>query len=786
MSEAPQRPRPDVGPGDVDALAVLTDAVRRATGIPDAQPRGGQVPLTEQVWTALTTPGGQALAQAPTGSGKSLSYLVPAALLAATTGKRSVVSTESLALQAQIIDKDAPRVVEAVKAATGVEVDVQVLKGWSNWACLRSTLGTAHHLLGQQVDTGSWVPSPSELHDLADQMQDALGDERDVPLDGGAKVPRRDLAALTRWALRQHTDETGPGDRHAYPGAATDAAWAQVSVSPAECSGVKSCPLASLCKPAAAKDRASRADVVVTNHSLLAVQAAKRVAVVVGSRSLGRFDAVIVDEAHGLPGKVRDQGAGEVSGRRILSLVKAARAILHDEDRAVGSLLTAGEHLAQEVQSELSDLRAAHRTPGDVLRLPQDVNPLRGTQEMVAEWVGALQTMLNRSVREAGNRDAVRVRRIKSRLDALKADLEQVSEHRVGVARWVQEHAVGEHTYLSAASSPVDVAGALHQNLWTTPDEDAPEQVASSDGRPGSVPPAPDDVADIDLEVEDPLPQQAPRRALSVVAVSATLPAGFARQAGLSTAQESYESPFEAAYAESMLYVPTGASPADISALCKPNGTRRPVMDMGLHRDWAAAKMVELVAANGGAALILAATSAAGRHYAQVLAQASRGWAVHSQWDGPPPRSIVAAWKDDPSSVLVGTRSLMTGVDAPGHTNTLVIVDRVPRAAPNPVDDARVEDLVERAQMDTYSGRNAVYAVDAALLLEQAVGRLVRSTSDRGLVAVLDPRMLKGSPLSYAEATRRIYMRAVSHFGIKTMHLQDAVAFLRGRAAQAA
>lgn len=778
-----------------EVLDVLTDAVRRSTGIPDASPRGGQAPLTEQIWSALTTPGGQVLATASTGTGKSFAYGVPAALLAATTGRRTVVSTESLALQSQIIDKDAPVIVAAVKAATGVSVDFQVLKGWSNWSCLRAALGTAHHLLGEQVDTGQWVPTDADIDALVERLEDGLGDQSPMRLDGGATIPRGDLVALTHWVLRQHKAlSDAPGDRHSYPGAASDAGWAQVSVAPSECVGVKTCPLAKLCKPAAAKERASKADVLVTNHSLLAVQAAKRVSVVIGSQALDRFDAVIVDEAHGLPGKVRDQGAGEVSSRRISSVVRAARAILDDSDRAASSILAGGDQLADMVQSELEGVRKHGKQGGDVTRLPADVNPLARTGEMVEDWVANLQLMLNRAVRNAGNRDEVRVRRLKARLDTLKADAAGVAEHRSGVARWVQANTAGDHTWLSANLSPVDVSGALQANLWTQADPDADADADQAPRRPdaGHIPdPGSQEEAEVQFVADDPsaeapISDKAPRIPLSVVAVSATLPNGFARQAGLSATQVDYPSPFEQAHAESMLYVPSSAGQSNVAALSAPGGSRRPRFDTALHLPWALAKMIELVAASGGSALVLAATSAAGRQYARALSDASLGWAVHSQWDGPPARSIVAAWKADTTSVLVGTRSLMTGVDAPGETNRLVIVDRVPRAAANPVDDARVEDLMERAKMDEWAARNEVYAVDAALLLEQAVGRMIRSSSDRGLVAVLDPRLLKGSAFAYSESTRRIYMSSVAHFGRKTMDLQEATEYLRGLRATAA
>ncbi|WP_146839729.1 helicase C-terminal domain-containing protein [Cellulomonas hominis] len=723
----------------------------------------------------------------------SFSYGVPAGLLAATTGRRAVISTESLALQSQIIDKDAPVVVEAVKAATGVEVTFEVLKGWSNWSCIKAAIGTAHDLLGEMVDTGQWAPSDADLDLLIERLEDGLGDPTVMRLDGGATTTRGTLVALVHWVLRQHkVAEDAPGDRHSYPGAATDADWSQVSVSPSECPGAKSCPMAKLCKPAAAKERAARADVLVTNHSLLAVQASKRVSVVIGSASLGRFDAVIVDEAHALPGKVRDQGAGEVSGRRIMSAVRGARSILDDGDRAVSSILAAGEILSGDVQQELEALWRQHRGQGETLRLPNDVNPLADTGAMIEDWVSNLQLILNRAVRAAGNRDQVRARRIKARLDSLKADASDIAEHRSGVARWVQENSAGDHTWLSANLSPVDVSGALQANVWTQADPDAdPAAVKVTHVDEGHLPdPGSRQEAQLaeqaaDPALEAPIEEKAPRIPLSVVAVSATLPAGFARQAGLSVDPVAYESPFGDAYRESMLYVPSAASAADVAALSSTKGGR-PRFEVTRHLPWALEKMPALVDASGGGALILSATAAAGRRYAEELRTRSRGWAVHSQWDGPPARSIVAAWKADTHSILIGTRSLMTGVDAPGETNRLVIVDRVPRAAANPVDDARVEDLIARTKMSEWAARDAIYAVDAALLLEQAVGRMIRSTSDRGLVAVLDPRLLKGSSFSYNEPTRRIYMGALAHFGIKTMAMDDAVGFLRQKAQLAA
>lgn len=143
-------------------------------------------------------------------------------------------------------------------------------------------------------------------------------------------------------------------------------------------------------------------------------------------------------------------------------------------------------------------------------------------------------------------------------------------------------------------------------------------------------------------------------------------------------------------------------------------------------------------------------------------------------------------WRADHSSVLVGTRSYMTGLDAPGATCSLVVLDRPPRAASNPVDDARVELLVESAQISRWDADRRVYVADAAVLLSQAVGRLLRASEDRGMVAVLDPRLLKNNPFSYQEPTRQAYMATVESFGRKMSDPAAALAWLRAQASSRA
>ena len=765
---------------------ILNDVVEQITGDPSARPRPGQHSLSHDVLDAIVERGGQVVGTASTGVGKSLAYLAPAVLLAATCGDRTVISTESLALQAQIVDKDAPMVVAAAKRLHQVAPKVAVLKGWSNYACSRSVVATAQLVLGDPYSGGTL--SETGMTALADRVDQMLIDGAAVTgpfaaLVGGAgatvdldgrEASLDELAPLVSWALREHGSAAfaHPGDKHSYPGKTTELTWGAVSVSPAECVGAQRCTFSDLCKPAKAKQAAADADIVVTNHSMLATQAANALAVVIGSKKLGNFDHVIVDEAHALPGQVRAQGAKDVSGRRVLGVVKALRSVMDDKDRAVKSVLDDGSLIADEIDEELARIFAKATGREAVVKLKEGDDPVRDCGPLLDAWLDRCDNMLAGATSHARGDTELKVRRVKGRVDSMRADLRAIVDHRVGVARWVDQDAhSGGRPWVAAHSSPVDVGGMLVGNLWTAPipaNEETPEppEDESTEAVTGTW-------------GED-------RYELSVVAVSATLPGGFARDMGLRAQPGDYPSPFEAAYGASVFFVPRATSDADIKALSSAFSSQgRPKFDTKAHVSWCKPILSDLVEANGGSALVLAATAQAGREYAETLRTAAGGrWEVLSQWDGNALRQTTAAWRENHHAVLVGTRSLMTGVDAPGDTCSLVVVDRIPRSPGNPVDDARVEALMQRLDTDKWAADRFVYSADAALLLEQAFGRLIRSMSDSGMVACLDPRLLKIGPFKYQEATRQVYMKAAGRFERKISSLDDAVAFLSHRQAR--
>ena len=729
---------------------VLDRAVQLATGKETAAARPAQRALADSILTAMEN-ARHVAAEATTGTGKSIAYLVPAAIRAVTCGERTLISTETLALQSQLRDKDAPAVVRAVSEVLGLPAPaVAVLKGWSNTVCTMAAVAAASDL--------TMVPSkdPATLTEALSQMAGETAD-------------------LVCWALRA-VQEGADGDKASYDGVIAGEDWRLVSTTPGECPGVSTCPFGDTCLPQKAKARAAAADVVVTNHSMLAVQAATSAPVVVGSKLLGPFHHLVVDEAHGLASAVRNQGSVTVGPWRIVDALRGVERLLDRPARAK-ALRDEASALAERLDQHLSDLLAHAAGAPDprfsgeqVAKITAEENPFGGLELAIQAWVGRARRMAPKPPEAHTPTEMVARYRALARLDALAADVSEAASGDNDVARWVErsKRAPGSSgqtfTGASVKMAPVDVSQMLRVNLYERQAQDSPsEETEVSTG--------PDDAPD-QVEVVTETLQ------MSVTVLSATLPASFVVDLGVDARRVEHPSPFEDAYARSWLFIPQ----APREALSRP-GAARTTFDVERHPEWAAGVISELVGANRGSALVLAATTSAAKRYAEVLRRAHRRLRVLSQWDGPPLRLLIEQWRDDHRSVLVGTRSLMTGVDAPGATCSLVVVDRCPRAASNPVDDARVENLAKRLQVDRWAADRMVYVADAALLLEQAAGRLIRSGSDQGMVAVLDPRLLppRLGDFHYQEPTRRAYLEALGRFPQRTSGTDKALAYLRAQ-----
>lgn len=729
---------------------LLTLGVRIATGNPDAAPRPGQLALTKDIWVALDQRH-RVAGIAPTGTGKSLAHMTAAALAAVKYGERTVISTNSLALQAQFMEKDLPVVVQAVQEKYQRLLTVAVLKGTSNYVDPVRVLGFAQLLLGDLVER--------DFQKLRTRLKALRRTPKFTPPFPGEFSSPATLKKLAVWALEAYLDDDHPGDRDSCPISHTTDDWRLLSASSEEKAAAGDTGY--FPKVDAAKQAAGAADILVTNHTLLGVQAAQHIPVVFGSLVLGDFDHLIVDEAHTLPDQVRSRGAIEVSGRAILRCARIVRAVIDDP-----GIIEDAELIAKRIDRTLQVAVASLPASEDALRVPADEKgPLAETVQDILSFTnthaGHIQVLLHSTGWDVVL--AQQLRRAQAACDRLADATRQAVTPSVHLARWVTRGVDGGAPVFEA--SPVDVSGLIAARLWRQ-------------ARPlGSV------RAEVASQIELPVDDSDPHIPLGVACVSATLPKFFHQQVAIPQPATEYLSPFQVAYAESALFVPQALADSDIAALQSQHNTRRLSFDTYRHERWAVQHVLDLVEANQGSALVLAAKASSGKLYTERLrATLPPHITVYSQWDGGQVSRIVEQWRADTTSVLVGTKSLFTGVDAPGETATLIIIDRPPRAAKNVIDEARVE-LAAQHVGNRWTADRHVYVADAALLIDQGAGRLIRTETDRGMVAVLDPRLLtpQWSAFSYHQDTRHDYVAPLTKFGHKFNDIGQAKAWLQAR-----
>ena len=285
---------------DLDAL--LHAAVQGVGGVE----RPGQVTMAKAVEAAIEADE-HLLVQAGTGTGKSLAYLVPAVAHAVATGKPAVVATATLALQAQIVDRDMPRLAAAVAPLLGRRPTYALVKGRRNYLC-------QHKLVGG-------FPDEEEAPVLGRPGQPATPAARRL----GAEVVR----------LREWADETESGDRDELVPGVSERAWRQVSVSAHECLGAK-CPMVSECFVERARDAAKDVDIVVTNHCFMAIDSFE------GRQMLPEHDLLVIDEAHELVDRVTSTITDELSASMIAAAAKRAGRLAETEPVTDASILFQG------------------------------------------------------------------------------------------------------------------------------------------------------------------------------------------------------------------------------------------------------------------------------------------------------------------------------------------------------------------------------------------------------------------------------------------------------------
>ncbi len=654
------------GPSLSQAVPDVADLLAAAvSGIGGAE-RPGQVAMAEAVRQAIET--GEHLAvQAGTGTGKSLAYLVPAVRHALTTDSTVVVATATIALQRQLIDRDLPRLVTALASLLGREPSFAILKGRRNYLCLHRQRGG-----------------------VAEDPQDALFDPA-TPSDsaGGPTSPLgRQVKRLHEWA-----EETTTGDRDELVPGVPEAAWRQVSVSAQECIGAQRCPFGSRCFAERARDAAARADIVVTNHALLAIDATSDIDV------LPEHDVVIVDEAHDLVDRVTSATTGELSGPAVDTAARRAGR-LTESAATEGAAAAVADQLRQAAAALAIDLGDAPAGRMDALS-----DTLAATLTSVQDAAGACADAVRASAasEEEDPQRMATARMTLASLDELQRTAsrildtvgEQITERREVV--WLDRTPDDMRRPPTLRVAPLEVGRVLRSRLFG---QRTVALTSATLALGGSFAP---------LAIQWGLPSQGGGR-----------PSVDGDDENLVWSGIDVGSPFDHPRS-GILYVARHLPPPGRDQLPEAYLT----------------ELEELIDAAGGRTLGLFSSMRAAKQAAGALRDRisqpllCQGDDVTAQ--------LVRQFTEDEPTCLFGTLSLWQGVDVPGNSLQLVVIDRIPFPRPDdPLASARQRAVAARGG----NGFMTVAASQAALLLAQGAGRLLRTMTDRGVVAVLDPRLV--------------------------------------------
>ena len=587
-----------------------------STNIPGFETREEQARMAASVARVMEG-SGVLLAEAGTGTGKTLAYLVAAVL----SGRKVVISTATKTLQAQIIDREIP----LLSRALGKPVSAELLKGRENYLCLKRY--------------GRWSRQP--------QLRSEQG-----------------LEFLEGWVGRTTT-----GDRGELADLPEEfETWGRISATSETCLGQK-CPNQERCFLTARRRAAQRAQIVVVNHHLFFADLAMRSDT--GGEVLPRYSVVVFDEAQHLESVATQYFGIRTGSAKIAQLVR---------DSGYG---VAGKRMPEELTEKIEAVERSSEmfwsflgpeTEGKRLTDPLDGESARRLSLLagaIEEWLKCLC----RIDPEGEERESLE-RRGRQLLGELRVFMEPPAP---GEVRWAE--ARGRSLYLH--SVPVDVAPTLKEKLF---------------GRP-----------------------------LPIILTSATLRVGgnfdyIKRRLGVpeDAAEEVAEGPFDYEK-QCLIYVPR--------EMPDPN-------DAGFARG-VAEELKRLLSASNGRAFCLFTSHRLLRSVAAIL-RGNIPYTMLVQGEAPRER-LLEAFRQDVHSVLLGAQAFWEGVDVPGEALSVVAIDRLPFASPA---DPLIEARVEKIESEGGSPFREYQLPLAALALRQGVGRLIRTPNDRGVVAILDTRIM--------------------------------------------
>ncbi|HWJ68240.1 MAG TPA: ATP-dependent DNA helicase [Nocardioides sp.] len=626
----------------------VRDLLATAVAALGGHERAGQVAMAEAVAESFAERE-HLLVQAGTGTGKSLGYLVPALL----HDKRVVIATATLALQHQLVERDLPRLVKAVGTTPGVDASFAVLKGRSNYACL-------HRIReGAPDDQGELVQMPEGTM--------------------GAKV-----LELRKWATSA-AEDGGTGERDDAP-RHTEKEWRQVSVSARECLGATKCPYGQECFAELAKERAHRSHLIVTNHSLLAIDAIE------GIPMIPDYDVVVIDEAHELAARVTQAATDELWAAEVDRA--ARRSVRHVEGNEADDLADAADAL----RAAVSEAR-----PGRFEVLPED---LADALALVRDAARACISAFPKADAKSGQEPDAAMTQAKGMVQEVFTTAERMAAASEADVVWRTEGSDRLPPMLCVA--PLQVWGQMRDKLLADNTVVLTSATLMLGGDFSTV------AGSVGLKSSERSP-------------ATGLPADAQPWRGLDVG-----SPFDYPK-QGILYVARHLPPPGR------DGLGQAQLD----------EISELVDAADGRTLGLFSSRRAAEAAAEHVRTALPHLTTLAQGEAQLPE-LARQFVDDPHTCLFGTLGLWQGVDVPGDTCQLVIIDRIPFPRP---DDPLMSARQKAADKAGGNGFMQVAATHAALLLAQGAGRLIRTTTDRGVVAVLDPRLATARYGSFLKAS---------------------------------
>ena len=623
--------------------AKVRSALDAAVAAIGGSPRDGQIEIAEAVANALTDRH-HLIVQAGTGTGKSLAYLIPALV----HGRKVLVATATLALQRQLVDRDLPAVVPALEKALGRSITFGIYKGVGNYICLQKMNADEVDPDGELLLESSYLEKDAKRLIAWAKTPGVSGDRDDAP-----EVDRR--------------------------------VWAANSLSGRECVGADACAWGAQCFSAKAKLKAQEADVVVTNHTLLAIE------IVDAHPILPECDAVVLDEAHEFMDRTTQAVTEELTAARVQRAAAMARKYL--PGKVSDTLTSAGDSFDDAMSDYGEQMKSEFGSNG---RLDEITSSLEAPIRRLKEAATALVQLIAADdgiVDPDENAERARVRGAVNEIATTAGKLLKMGDEHV---LWY------EPTFSTLHLAPLSVSQVLRSNLLTR--------------KP-------------------------------VIATSATLTVGnsfdaMARSIGFLVGADGDEEVGNDQIDPANVQMLDVGSPFDFAnqgVLYLPKHLPEPGRE-GPSQE-ALDELGELIDAAGGRTLALFSSwrgvEAADAHLRKVLVDLTISIITQKRGDAVGP--LVERFAKDETSILLGTISLWQGVDVPGNSCILVAIDRIPFPRPDePVMSARSS----QADASGGSGFMQVSVPRAALLLAQGTGRLIRSIEDRGVVAILDSRIV--------------------------------------------